>query len=451
MANDVITKHFVDVKIEAAPLLPLTSSNSASTAVPILRNIPLDKVHVKPHLASHVDRTLFWVSEVVNRGGTKVLTLRSSKIIQNNTPTAVELQIASSGMQPLLCVLAAGERCSVQLNYTGFKSVQFRPHAKEGANPWSWHQFDLPAPSVPTGGGLMKCQKNGTDSLWSASLSYRTPDANTLGADQKSNSLDTILEVNPSLTLENLLAGDLLLKTSIDKGATWDFSTGIAPGATLNVYETKKVDPTFLTLGFQLGGFYWSDNFDLAAILKAHPRPYSGATINIKHTSNTSLSLYADITENHPGALHVTVYSSQWIVNQTGLPLSFRTSSKAAKLGGDDNRNPIDLRSDPSTWYKDKDKFLGQIAAQKFYYSAEELGFQIADGPWSQMLKVKLDKDKSDITETVEVKDSQLNKIFSFLMTVSVAPGRFWRTNEIRLRPSFVRLSPISVSFALWF
>jgi hypothetical protein len=443
VANDTVSKYFLDVKIDSAPLLPLTSSNSASSSVPTLRNIPIDKVHVKPHLASHIDRSLFWVSEVVNRGGTKALTIRTAKIIENNTPADLEVQVLSEIKQPLQTLLKAGERYCVQLNYTSFKSLLIRPSSKDAKSTWSWFQFDMPAPSVTAGGKLMRCQKGDADGLWSASIEFQTPESNTTTAsNQKRNALDTIVSINPALIIENLLAGDLLIKSSFDKGSNWDFSTGIAPGAELAVYDSKKLEPIALTLAFQVGGYYWSDNFDLAAILKSHPRPYNKAPIKIKHTSNTSLNLYADISEPHPGAIHVTVYASQWIVNQTGLPLAYRTSSREATLGGDDNRNPVDLTADPRTWYKEKDKFLSKMAAQKFYYSAEELAFQIADGPWSSQLKVELDKEKSEITETVEVKDSQLKRIYSFLLTVTVAPGRYWRTNEIRIRPSFVRIAP---------
>eukprot|EP01122_Echinamoeba_exundans_P016084 TRINITY_DN8049_c0_g1_i1.p1 TRINITY_DN8049_c0_g1~~TRINITY_DN8049_c0_g1_i1.p1 ORF type:complete len:2404 (-),score=554.15 TRINITY_DN8049_c0_g1_i1:64-6402(-) len=439
VANETVSKYFLDVKIDSAPLLPTTSSSSASSSVPTLRNIPIDKVHVKPHLASHIDRSLFWVSEVVNRGGTKALTIRTAKLIENNTPVDLEMQVISEGKQPLQTLLKAGDRYCVQLNYTSFKSLLLRPTSKDAKSSWSWFQFDVPAPSVTSSGKLIRCQKADADGLWSASIEFQTPEANTTTAsNQKRNALDTIISINPALVIENLLAGDLLIKSSFDKGNNWDFSTGINPGSELAVYDSKKLDPTALTLAFQVGGFYWSENFDLAAILNSHPRPYNKAPIKIKHTSNTSLNLYADISEPHPGAIHVTVYASQWIVNQTGLPLAYRTSSRGTTLGGDDNRNPVDLRADPRTWYKEKDKFLSQIAAQKFYYSAEELGFQIADGPWSPQLKVELDKEKSEITETVEVKDPKLNRIYSFLVTVTVAPGRFWRTNEIRIRPSFI-------------
>jgi len=59
---------------------------------PVFRNVPLDKVHKKGYTIS-VEKQLMVVSEVINKAGTKVLTIRTSKYIENKTDLSIEILV----------------------------------------------------------------------------------------------------------------------------------------------------------------------------------------------------------------------------------------------------------------------------------------------------------------------------------------------------------------------
>jgi hypothetical protein len=117
------------------------------------------------------------------------------------------------------------------------------------------------------------------------------------------------------------------------------------------------------------------------------------------------------------------VYAAYWIVNQTGLPLAYRANWRSARIGVDENRPPVDFSASPTKWYSTKDTFMSKAAAQKAYWSADEIQIQVGEGEWSSALKLET-KEKTDMQEYITIPESKLNRTFAFVANVSGAPGK---------------------------
>jgi hypothetical protein len=403
---------------------------------PVFKSVPLDKVHLKGYTLS-TEKKLFIVTQVVNKAGTKVLTVRTSKFLENKTNQALEIMILdSTKTTPHRAVLEPGTVQSIPLEYFQYKAIYFRPKLPIGEplpsstntkNDYSWFEWH-----AGQGSSAVVSKDESSDQFWCCSLKYEEP----LSYGDITDTNYQAIHLQPCFMMENLLVGMLLFKMSSDRGKEWDYSAGLEPGEETSIYTFRRVQPQQQALSLQLGGFYWSVPIDLSRLWDPKlSRPYTH-TIEVSSTSGTALNLFAEVTEPYGHALKISLYSKYWIVNQTGLPLSYRPNYREGRFGEVDKR-VIDMNSDPRNWYfNKKDDFKSSLAAQKFYYPHDEIQIQVQDSEWSQILT--LDAKKEDRPEVIVVNHAKSNRAFAFTHKISTAPGRFWRTSEIRFLPSVV-------------
>jgi hypothetical protein len=243
--------------------------------------VPIDKVHVRQYATSYSDRTLVNVTQVIRRGGTKILTLRTNKTIDNSTGQDIEvLVIDGTQKDPWTKIIPAGESTSIPLTYYRYNSLAMRPVTAE-SDSWTWFHW-----KINTGGALVACKNDKTDTYWCCSLTYTPSDL---------DEVDDALVLRPCLIVENLFANKLLFKTSSNGGKDWEFSNSIEPGEEDSVYKSKTVVATGSAMAFQLGGYYWSKTILLPKLLEKQACPYK-LPIDISHTSNTPLTIYAEVT-----------------------------------------------------------------------------------------------------------------------------------------------------------
>jgi len=149
--------------------------------------------------------------------------------------------------------------------------------------------------------------------------------------------------------------------------------------------------------------------------------------------------------------MRVSFFSKYWLINQTGLCLSFRVNSKSKPLL-DDPRS-INMTGNPRTWYKGD--FMSERAAQKTYYSSGELSLQVVasgvdqNSPWSNTFTLEQkeeDQVQQTKLETVEIVDSKANRLYTFKMEITTAPGKHWRTKEIRISPAYVLINKTNLT-----
>eukprot|EP01122_Echinamoeba_exundans_P011264 TRINITY_DN4424_c0_g1_i1.p1 TRINITY_DN4424_c0_g1~~TRINITY_DN4424_c0_g1_i1.p1 ORF type:complete len:3569 (-),score=802.37 TRINITY_DN4424_c0_g1_i1:9-9890(-) len=403
---------------------------------PVFKSVPLDKVHLKGYTLS-TEKKLFIVTQVVNKAGTKVLTVRTSKFLENKTNQTLEIMILDTNKTtPHRAVLEPGTVQSIPLEYFQYKAIYFRPKLPIGEplpsssqtkNDYSWFEWH-----AGQGSSAVVSKDESSDQFWCCSLKYEEP----LSYGDITDTNYQAIYLQPCFMMENLLVGMLLFKMSSDRGKDWDYSAGLEPGEETSIYTFRRVQPQQQTLSLQLGGFYWSVPIDLSRLWDPKlARPYTH-TIEVSSTSGTALNLFAEVTEPYGHALKISLYSKYWIVNQTGLPLSYRPNYREGRFGEVDKR-VMDMNADPRNWYfNKKDDFKSSLAAQKFYYPHDEIQIQVQDSEWSQILT--LDAKKEDRPEVIVVNHAKSNRAFAFTHKISTAPGRFWRTSEIRFLPSVV-------------
>jgi hypothetical protein len=427
---------------------------------PVFHNVPLDKVHVKGYTIS-TEKNLHLITQVINKAGTKVLTVRTSKYIENKTSSWLDLMIIDSQRTtPHRTTLEPNSVQSIPLEYFQYKAIYIRPRPY-GPPASSSSSSDQDAtsttsapPTDPTLGGLglvpssefgwfewksgegsvpVECKDESQDLYWCCSLKYEEPMSYGDVVDPNYQAIC----LHPILTIENLLVGMMLFKMSSDRGKEWDYSSGLEPGEEVAVYYFRRAKPREQVISIQLGGFYWSPPVDMGKLWDPKlTRPYQH-TVQLQNTNGTDLDIFAvvDLTDN---ALKMSLFSKYWIVNQTGLPLAYRYGSRGSSRFGETDKRVIDLvNDDPRQWYAGKmDDFKSVVAAQKFYYPYDEISIQVAESEWSPPLT--LDAKKEDRPDALFVSHSKVSKSFSFAHKISTAPGRFWRTSEVRLFPSVI-------------
>lgn len=299
LAMEGSTKYFLDARIDVSPETKCQ-----------LSRIPLDQLQISPHVSTVNGKMVVWITEVTRVGGTKILTLRTSIVVENASPHDVEVLCMDTNIYPSTCQLfvPAGATQSIPFKFVGLKSLLIRPSvpAVQGQeNKWSWIEY------TPGGiGGACKCLDSSNGAVWNASL--RVTSAAT------SNSGETRIAIHPAITIENAVPSPIALKFSPDRGASWPSSSHIPPATDHSVWFSRGRALPEQLIAVQVAGFQWSDPIEIAKLTKlASGDSAAREEIILKHPNGFAVRIFVEVSRPALGSLHMTIFPLFWIVNQT--------------------------------------------------------------------------------------------------------------------------------------
>jgi hypothetical protein len=434
-----------------------------------LERIPIEKVHTQIY-SLNSDRNVKILSEVTLQHGTKILTLSTVHYIRNETSELLEVEVVNGSNSVHAMFIPSHQTRSLPIAFCYYKEIRMRP-----TGGYNWYtRVDKSADAI------LNCTSSDATSnrSWSCCLSYSS---RTLEGGK-----DYCIKLSPQLILENLMCSPLLLKTSTptvkvfapftamtsyfgagskskqvvgvgasSSSAQDELETGarelafdIEVGDQLPVFAAQAASSVLdQSYRVQIPGYDWSEPINMRELFsKARPGMSFERAVNVKDVADRSVTIYALIYPPSVGSMRVSFFSKYWLINQTGLCLSFRTNSKSKPLI-DDPRS-INLTGNPRTWYKGD--FMSERAAQKTYYSTGEISLQVLgasaaqSSPWSSTYTLEQkeeDQVQQTKIETVNIADAKAHRFYSFKMEITTAPGKHWRTKEIRLTPAYILIN----------
>lgn len=426
VGDDESSKFDIDVEIffyeddNSHQFTPVTPGPRRHKSV-VLHKIPIDRVHsAKTYSLPGEFSNVQFVSENARRGGTKILTLRTTQNIINNTAHDVELLISrphssgsvlsihsaapSSVKKPAATdkhrqhrldahsiVIASGKSKSIPLEFLNYSSIKLRTAG------YDWCEWSNRASVFGICRRMPEAsRRNATNDYWSCVIVY----------DRIEDDFATYVSItlHPALQFENLLASMVLIKilqpgenpddvqnvVDVDAGkdvAIYQSHVGAAKGdsnygmtsqmmADKNRVELPSTNGDVYTqlthqrFSICVGGFYWSEPIDLlqlyiaAATFKPGPQDKTAyeRTMEVRDVNNRSLSFIAEVTEPMKGCMKITLYAQYWIINQTGLKLNYRINGRSPTLV-DDNSRSTEIKGDPRGWYRENDRENGSTSA----------------------------------------------------------------------------------------
>jgi hypothetical protein len=83
----------------------------------------------------------------------------------------------------------------------------------------------------------------------------------------------------------------------------------------------------------------------------------------------------------------VSLYSNYWIINNTGLRLSYKSEANSKKIAAGqalDESTIKPLAGDPTSWYTDEENKGMEIGKNTVYFSSKELCIRVENSSWSK-------------------------------------------------------------------
>eukprot|EP00727_Mastigamoeba_balamuthi_P000803 m51a1_g1072 hypothetical protein (2769) ;mRNA; r:855370-865973 len=245
-----------------------------------------------------------------------------------------------------------------------------------------------------------------------------------------------VIKILPTVVIENLLASTMTFRLSsagkcvsqaaLDSGDSCQ-SFGVPCDQTAELY-------------IQIAGFAWS--LPAALVSEACHR-----TIKLTDDRERTLLLDADIAYGEDQVKRVCVYSKYWLVDATGLNMTFFTVSSNGKKSIAPGQHPLrpeevpDIAQDPLLWYKKGEPNLVHFCPDESFPELQIRGTAVQI-PVSGVSKA-FDVETLGMVREISVKERKRvgapkRKLFSFGVSIKSAPGRFVRTKVAVFLPRFV-------------
>ena len=445
------------------------------TSILALEHIPIEKVHSQVYSLRN-DRSVKILSEVTLQHGTKILTLSTVHYIRNSTTETLEVMVVSPSGTKHEMTIPSQQTRSIPIRFCDYKEIKLRPL---GGYLW-YTRHDKSAD------GIVNCYSDDRNSnrSWSCCLTYSSRVIE--------GGKDYCIHLSPQLILENLLCSHLLIKTytpavkissafsNAVSSVTNAFSRSsksskpaapqeedeverkgelaftIDVGDQLPVFAAQAADSVVKqTYRIQIPGCSWSDNLDMGELFSHQKVGFSfERALTLQDVAGRQILIYVLVNCPSPGCMRVSFFSKYWIINQTGLCLAYRTNSKSNPQVYDPRS--ISMIGNPREWYKDG--LMSELAAQRTYYSTGEISMMVMatnqtdSSPWSNTFTLE-QKEEEQVqpakVETVTITDPKQHRIYTFKMEIANAPGKHWRTKEVRISPAFMLINKTDLT--LWY
>lgn len=384
----------------------------------VLKDITLDKIHSKAFIAQYEGKNYQFISHIVRQGGTKVLILKTTQTICNTTHYPLNVVIFKKNAQYTLR-LYENQETSIPIEFQNYTSISISP---DGFTPFEWIEKET---------HLALCPSTHTSELWSCVVDYQHEEVDSTNT--------TAITIKPMLSIENLLSSHLLIKFSNSQSAFSESVIDIAPGGSKPVFVTSNSSIMNDYIQMCIGGFYWTDPIDISILFHSKDTCMEKIVKMKDVANNRDIEFVLEVVKSNHLSLKLSIYAQYWIVNQSGIRLNYRQGYRSGTIE-DDTTKKLDFKGDPRYWYiNPEDSGFRLSPPHNFYYSGDEIQIQVyGKSTWSNGLNLAA-KDSKKSTLDYDIKfateDTECSRLFEFYSRVQRAPGKYWRTQEIRISP----------------
>ena len=390
----------------------------------------------------HPDIRLYY--HVIYEEGTRVLCFGSDVLIRNQTSHSLQIQVSGETL-PLLemDLLAAGGVVAIPLRYTVDGFLRVRPANSE--YDWSIEQMhccgEMMAEKAPTS---LACRPSnslkGEHSVhWLYAVERRGPISRQYGLALKPGLQAVEIVIQPPFRLENALPCRIGYQIKQSNGSKLTDGE-LAAGATSEIFKVLSDHRPLLSI--QLPGYEWGES------KKVGPSNRSVMLLNNGQGESTRIFLQAEISPI--GARAATLFVPYWLINQTGTKLFYRQPSKmltqTAKLVSVESSvvtaaSPLfECPGSPEDW-ESLLSGTGGIFTKPVMYAEREILVRCNPSEWSKEVTLQraggvicLNERASNITTTSN-SSTPNTACFQYGWSMETAPGIFWRTAAVFIRP----------------
>ncbi|KAL6077052.1 Vacuolar Protein [Balamuthia mandrillaris] len=435
-------------------------------------NLPLHKVgtYLIPLMWPR-DRPdqIYAIYEVTLADGSKVLNLRSNVLIRNETDHVLDIQVERHQrlQHDSLGPLAVKSSVSVPIHpaKTRAKFLRFRPHTdpewnEQDQGPASchilgeynpthyWTETPISCALPSTRCFALRSSPINADTALAAFYAVHVEARTEPGVQEGEG--DHIVTVCPPLILENALVCDLAYSITNEKSGTRQGH--LQRGESVAIYRFDTTEPLALSIsvpGYKRNTPVYISGPNLKKKLALVPK---------NRTKFSHLDINIDNRITAKGTRKVSLYAQFWMINRTGLPLSYRQYPLPPKEKAQKSQKKwaklIDRGGDPKDWgggkFGEGELYKGLAAPVMFAYHQRDIvgnkvSIKIAGSHWSKPFSLE----NAGTVGLLEIKDKEHHtkgRTIGFQLSVQVdfAPPPFRRTKIITISPHVVLVNRMS-------
>ncbi|KAM5536198.1 hypothetical protein V8D89_010097 [Ganoderma adspersum] len=399
-----------------------------------LRSVPVDRegeytFSLRPRTEKYAHRL---VCEVKVQGNVKLVILRSTYKVENNTLYPLELTLVDETGQPVYAVekIVPGQDYALPLEAVNHCRVRIQPDQGFGYK-WSpavrWE--DLIAKRAFT----LRCPHTDQNEAAFRFQAWAEADAN----DITSRKLPRItLKLRAPIELENLLPYNLEYRI-YDKDTDQNWKSYLRKGGVMPVHSVELGHLILLNIHVQDTVFKPSDFAIINTDGNSDFDVESKLVLRDAHGRKLDLKLNYVHYPNSGGSFKVQVYTPYIVLNKTGLPFGVRPS-RSTRMGGTAD---IAGETRPDVLTKPIPFMLSHPTD-----NGKDFSFKVGDSTWSQ--GISFDAPRAETRVVMPHQENRSDEIHTGLSWTE-GLGKYKLTKVITLAPRFIVKNDFSQPLAI--
>eukprot|EP01127_Copromyxa_protea_P000018 TRINITY_DN10018_c0_g1_i1.p1 TRINITY_DN10018_c0_g1~~TRINITY_DN10018_c0_g1_i1.p1 ORF type:complete len:2161 (-),score=353.61 TRINITY_DN10018_c0_g1_i1:18-6164(-) len=388
-----------------------------------VENVYFDVVGNRKFAISSQDKSYEISVDVEYTGGIKVITIYGGFVICNDTDVLLSAKIEEIGLEMTLEPDTSFSLpiISVPLNVNSFKLY-----------PLSWTSEEYFREPLPFSSQFEKARhiSRSGDLFWACNVTKAKVNNNDFR--------DNVFEVHAPFVLENLLPQTMYIsilnvESTIEKQV-------LSSGHTLKWYTSDSKDLESLSSRVSC----YKEASAIGKVDLCSPLP--SKSIQCLDQRGKEFELLMDYFLCETGTRYLSFYTRYVITNLTGLPITLEENSTKKLIMTPSSDTT--LGDSPRSWYnfslKSQDyaeDYYNTQQEQVFYGSESKLRMKVGSSESSTAFPLGLKNEGR-----VQVFDSKNNCQYDFSVSVSPAPGLFWRTGLTKIYSAYVLVNQTDVS-----
>lgn len=379
------------------------------------------------NLRPKVDRVMHrLLCEVKLENNVKVITLRSTFNVENNTLVPIEFVIVDSHdeLTDIIRKIAPGQNCPVPIEAAYHSRIRIRPDpgfeygwSNEAVN---WQDLTKKSTRV------LSCNDSNEQEAPFRFQCYTSYDR----ADPLARQYPRLtLRVRAPVEVENLLPYDIQYRI-FDKNHNRNWSSFLRKGGTSPIHVVDLSHLLLLSIDIQSSVFSPSE-FAIIATDNGDDFPVEKfLTLADSENLKLQLRLHYHKYPDSGGAFKVQIYSPYIFVNLTGLPFSLKTKSwigSARLVAGQDvgsNRATSDIRREPEPFlfsHNTKDR-------------RNRVQLRVGESSWSRPISFDAVGSETELTIPSQSKNEEIH----LGLTIEEGLGKFNLSKVVKLTPRYL-------------
>jgi vacuolar protein sorting-associated protein 13A/C len=401
-----------------------------------LKHISVDRegefvYNLRPKLDKVAHRV---VCDIKLEDNVKVITFRSSFVVENSTMVPVEMMILDKDGRHTDKTrrIAPGESCPVPIEDAFHHKIRLRP---DRGFDYQWSNDSV---------GWQDLMKRTTRSIsCKASEPNEAPFRFQCFSDyDKQDPMSRqypklTLRLRPPVEIENLLPYDIQYRI-FDKNMNHNWSSFLRKGGVSPIHVVELSHLLLLSADIQSSVFSPSE---FAIIATDNPDDFpveKDLTLADSENLKLNLRLHYFKYPDSGGAFKVSIYSPYIFINQTGLPFSLKTKSwlGAAKLVAGQDSGPVSsLRKEPMPF----------VFSHSSNDRRNRMLLRVGDSGWSKPLSFEAIGSEMEVVLPSASKNEEIH----LGLTISDGLGKFKLSKVVKLRPRYIVRNQLNESINL--